>query len=251
MALVKTEAVILSTVPQGESSKIVRLFTAKFGRVSLIAKGSRAWKNRFGGMLESLNRVTVGYNHKENRDLHILSQCDLVNAYGEIKSDLDRLASGLSVLETIQYNYPGEGEDREMYDLVTVALESIASAERHILNVFWKFQLEFLRYAGFGLDFSRCRDCGSEFEKGSVWFTRNRGGFICGSCRDEDFGSTVSIAAAKALMYINNKEINNLSSLAVAPVAADEINSLFNGYFKFHIEGYQQPRSLKLMIKEG
>ncbi|MCU0646328.1 MAG: recombination protein O N-terminal domain-containing protein [bacterium] len=49
MPLQKTEAVVLKTQRSGETSKIVTLYSPKFGKIKAVAKGSRGLKSRFFG----------------------------------------------------------------------------------------------------------------------------------------------------------------------------------------------------------
>ncbi|MEL7362835.1 MAG: recombination protein O N-terminal domain-containing protein, partial [Bacteroidota bacterium] len=46
--IVRTDAVVLRTLDYGETSQIVALFAREHGLLSVIAKGSRRPKSRFG-----------------------------------------------------------------------------------------------------------------------------------------------------------------------------------------------------------
>ena len=55
----RTRALVLRTFDQGESDRVVHLYTAALGRVSAIAKGARRSKRRFPGTLEILSVADV------------------------------------------------------------------------------------------------------------------------------------------------------------------------------------------------
>ncbi|MBP6673311.1 MAG: recombination protein O N-terminal domain-containing protein, partial [Bacteroidetes bacterium] len=51
--IVETEAVVLHTMDFRDTSKIVTLYSRKFGKIKVIAKGTRNQKtNKFGSSLE-------------------------------------------------------------------------------------------------------------------------------------------------------------------------------------------------------
>jgi hypothetical protein len=72
MALVRSRCLILQSYPYSETSRILRLLTEDFGVQSVIAKGARRPKSRFGGLLEPFTEGTASFYHRETRDLHTL-----------------------------------------------------------------------------------------------------------------------------------------------------------------------------------
>ena len=54
MAVIQSDAIVLSAIRYSETSKIVRLATRDHGVISAIAKGASRPKSRFGGALNSL-----------------------------------------------------------------------------------------------------------------------------------------------------------------------------------------------------
>ncbi len=77
MSLQKTQAVVLKTQRLGETSKILTLYSQKFGKIKVVAKGARGLKSRFYGTLEPLNHISIVYYFKETRELQLLSQADI------------------------------------------------------------------------------------------------------------------------------------------------------------------------------
>jgi len=251
MAILSSEAVVISSIPQGETSKIIRLYTRDFGRVSVIAKGSRKWKNRFGGMLEPLNHIAVVYYSKESRELQVLSQCDVINTFQGVKSDLNKLALGLSIAEIIQELTVEERGNPELFSLVTNALNALESAARNYYNYYWYFLMRFLRDSGFGLDMKSCRGCGLNVDEPPAFFSVSRGGVLCRECVVSESAKQMSRETHRVLQHIESGDAGLLANLIVSDRAVQEINSLMNGYFKFHFDGYTSPKAMKLFVKEG
>ncbi|MCB0821025.1 MAG: recombination protein O N-terminal domain-containing protein, partial [Bacteroidetes bacterium] len=56
-----------------ESSKIIYSYTREFGKQTLVAKGARRTKSKFGASLELGSIVELKYYKKSNKDLHNLT----------------------------------------------------------------------------------------------------------------------------------------------------------------------------------
>jgi DNA repair protein RecO (recombination protein O) len=257
MSIEKTEAVILADMPQGETSKIIRIYSRDAGRLSLIAKGVRTPKNRFGGALEPLNHVQVVYYFKDNRDLHILSQCDVINAYPAIRKDLDRLAAGLACAEIIVRLVVEEEPNPELFDLLTGTLEALEKSgttgrfrQKNVLNYYWYFLTRFLEISGFGLSGIECSECGSVLSGKGNSFSVSRGGFCCGNCQAQSIeadSTPVSAETVQVIRHLLSKSPAALGNLSVSTRAAREIETLLDKYCRYHFEGYMPPKSLGLM----
>jgi len=94
-----------------DTSKIVSLYTRRFGRVSVVAKGARDRKSRFGAALEPMSHVSAVFYKKERSDLHLLSQCDLLNGFRRIadwlrhRIPMARIEKGCSALLRTQFRF--------------------------------------------------------------------------------------------------------------------------------------------------
>lgn len=75
----------------GETDRILRFLTAERGRVDLVARGARASRKRFGGVLELGNRVRV-LPARSRGGLGRIQEVELLKAVDRARSDLDRIA---------------------------------------------------------------------------------------------------------------------------------------------------------------
>ena len=83
---VSTPAIILRTINYLESSKIIYCYTKYYGKQSLVAKGARRAKSKFGSSLELCSVSEINYFKKSNRDLYNLTNAELIR-----KSFIDKL----------------------------------------------------------------------------------------------------------------------------------------------------------------
>jgi len=77
----RTRALVLRTFDQGESDRVVHLYTRTLGRVGAIAKGARRSKRRFPGTLEILSVVEVRLVDPPRAALMRLESAKLARAF--------------------------------------------------------------------------------------------------------------------------------------------------------------------------
>jgi DNA repair protein RecO (recombination protein O) len=75
----------------GDSSSIALLFTEDLGKISVIVKGARSPKSKYGKIVDPLNYLSVVLYKKETRDLQLLSGADIIEHYPAMKNDLNKL----------------------------------------------------------------------------------------------------------------------------------------------------------------
>jgi len=245
MPLQKTEAVVLKTQRFGETSKILTLYSLKFGKLKVIAKGSRGLKSRFFGSLEPLNYLSVVYYFKETRDLQLLSQADIIRAFDHIKADLHKYALATVFCELIDRTQLEQANPYLFQTLVDV-FNALDRAKQNLPNYYFWFLLRFLKVSGFNPDFGHCRSCGTEQLQGSVRFSIINGTYNCHRCQvPEPMAITVSAAAIAYLRKLQRSPVKALNSLA--PVARRECETLLLSFLQYHIEEARYLKSIKFL----
>ena len=123
--IVKTEALVLRSRKYRETSSILILYTRDFGKLSVVAKGARGVRSRFGSSLQPLSHVlAVLYKH-DRRDLHLLSQCDVIGRFAHLADDLDNFGASMSVAELLEHVAHDEQRNDELFDLTLDVLRAI------------------------------------------------------------------------------------------------------------------------------
>ena len=101
MPVQKTHAIVIRSYPLGEFDKIIIFYTADFGKVRAVARGVKRPKSRFGGSLELLNCGSLVFFERPNKDLQIVNDFDLIDAFDGIKADFDRTIYGCYLAELV------------------------------------------------------------------------------------------------------------------------------------------------------
>ncbi|HUE77753.1 MAG TPA: DNA repair protein RecO [Longimicrobiales bacterium] len=205
MPLVTTEATILQAFPYSETSKILRLLTPAHGVQSVIAKGARRPKSRFGGILEPFTDGIASFYYRESRDLHNLSEFELGRPRQPLGRDLIRFG-GASLLAEIVLRTASEQAAPEVFRHVRASLTALEAAppgavEPVALARAWSL----IAILGFGPALDRCVGCGAHLEAGAdFFFDYTAGGMHCGRCGGPAGVGRVLPAAARSdvLMFL-------------------------------------------------
>ena len=104
--IITTEAIILHSRKYSDTSKILVAFTRDEGKVSLIAKGARNPKSKFGGCLEPLSFSSLTIYKKANKELHTLGKAEIITPLRRLTADYDKLTTALSIAEAPVGTHP-------------------------------------------------------------------------------------------------------------------------------------------------
>lgn len=213
----RSPAIVLRARDYSESDRIVTLLTRDMGKLSGIARGAKASRRRFTRKLEPLSHVMVYFRRRHQGQLVFITRAEPVDDLTPaLDDDLGKIALGSYMVELCDVLASEEAEAAEAYHLLAAGLNSLGrGAPPAALRQ--AFELKLLAWAGFGLEFSRCRICAaaSETSGGRLFFIAARGGVVCPQCRPSAPESAVGMTTDSALA-LANLAINPLDP----PVAA-------------------------------
>ncbi len=149
--LVTSEAIVLKSQKYSDTSKIVTLFTEATGKTTLIAKGARQGKNKFGTGLDPLNSVNVTFYQNPQRQLHLLSKVEIVYVPSLITDSLDRLTLCMAIIESVIKTQDSEVPATDLYALLGRAICSAGTAGIDPFFVFCRFHFELASLLGFSI----------------------------------------------------------------------------------------------------
>src|SRR5262249_37425178 len=163
----------------GDRSRIVTAYTRDHGLRKLVAKGARKTPSRFGYALEPLSRSRLVFYLKPDRDLHLLSRAEVVDALGSRLSDLSRLAHAQAALELVDRLVWGEEPHERLYALLVQALDGCDRSPLPALAaVTLAFQLQLASELGYRPRLEQCAVDGRPVSQRRV-FSPARGGLLC------------------------------------------------------------------------
>jgi len=206
-------AIALRARDYSESDRIVTLLTREYGKLGGIAKGARKSRVRFERKLEPFSHVMLYFRRRPNGQLVFITRAEAAELpQFELGDDLGRFALGSYMLELAEALTSEEAEAAGAYGILTAALATLC---RHspCAAVRQAFELRMLAWAGYGLEFGRCRTCRAAIEATGppAFFVPVHGAVVCSRCRP-----TVAAGAFR---------IDSRSAAALAHLGAIELDS--------------------------
>lgn len=183
MTHVSTDAIVLHVQDYLESSRIIRLATREHGVQSVLARGARRPKSRYGSSLDLFASGVAHFTLKPGRELSNLTGFDLARSRMALAAHLDRFA-GASVLVELASRFAQADPHDDALDVLGRSLDEIAESpsERSIdygLAGAWRY----VAALGFGPTLDRCCSCGVEVSiDRAAPFSHEAGGIVCAKC---------------------------------------------------------------------
>ena len=183
MALLSTDAIVLSALRYGETSKIVRIATREFGVQSAIARGALRPRSRFGAALQVLSRGQAQLIPARASDLHQLTAFDLQHLPLVLGSVLERYGAALAMAELMQRFAPADPHP-ELYDALQRGLEELEAspaAEAGVVGLRALWQI--IALLGFEPALDQCVLDGRPIDPDApAAFSIREGGVLCPQC---------------------------------------------------------------------
>jgi DNA repair protein RecO (recombination protein O) len=183
MTLVVTEAIVLHSFDYLESSRILKLVTREAGVRSVLARGARRSKRRFGAALDLYAQGMAELQTKTGRDLDTLSAFDVTRARPQLAAQLSRF-TGASAIAELTLRFTSEAADPGLFDAVRSALDNIGEAPpdraRDVtIEAAWRVVSEL----GLAPTIDDCAECRSPIDPESpAIFSHPAGGALCARC---------------------------------------------------------------------
>jgi DNA repair protein RecO (recombination protein O) len=208
--LSKTEAIVLRRISHGNTSRVVILYSRRYGQLRLLAKGARSRSRSRAGSLgpELFAGGEVVFYPRRSDALGILSEwCELTSHAG-IAAEPRRYFAACYAAEAAE-GLTREGEpDGELYALLEATFLAIERGKA-VGAVLSAFESGLLERIGLSPRLDRCVLCDRTGEGVSgggtpVLFSPVDGGLVCKQCSPRATGATVSLtgAAVKAMRHL-------------------------------------------------
>lgn len=183
MTLVVTDAVVLHAFDYLESSRILRLMTRDAGIQSVLARGARSSRKRFGTSLDVFAQGTAEYSTRPGRDLSTLTAFDATRSRPELVSDISRF-TGACVLAELALRFSSDEAHPGLFDAFVAGLDMLGTAEpdetvARTLGAAWHIVAEL----GFAPALDMCANCHTELaDDVRTPFSHVAGGALCNRC---------------------------------------------------------------------
>ena len=185
MPAVGTVALVLHAFDYLETSRIYRLLTREAGVQSVLARGARRSRSRYGSAVDLFAEGEAQLSIKPTRELQTLMAFDVTRARPGLAASLERFTAASTIAE-LALRFARDDAQPSLYDAVRDSLDAIATsgeepgaARDAALGGAWHIVAQL----GFAPALDDCCMCQSAIpEDDRAAFSHTTGGLLCRSC---------------------------------------------------------------------
>ncbi len=186
----KTDGLVVRLVDFSESSRIVTLFTADFGKISALAKGAKRLRGPFEAALDLLAECRVVFLRKPSGGLHLLTEAQLRNRFAPSRRSMIPLYGGYYVAELLAGLTEEDDPHPLLFNESLLTLRRLETDDDPRVPIV-RFELALLRELGHLPEFDQCLVCERPVTDGGRFrFWVSQGGLICDRCRKPEYAQS-------------------------------------------------------------
>jgi DNA repair protein RecO (recombination protein O) len=223
-----TEALVLQTIPYGDTSVIAKVYSRERGLLSIIVKGARGGKrNRKAALLQTLNLLDLSLMLRENRDLHYLKEMQLLKAWSDIPFSVSKTSQLLFIAELLRNTVREEEKNESLFEFLKNTLQLLDELPEAQALFHQKFSLELTRLLGFYPI--------NNFSPENPYFQFTDGEF------HHSFGETCcGLEESHALYLLVSTGFEHLHELKIHKQLRRQLLKSLLIYYKWHIPGFRE-----------
>lgn len=242
--MIKTEGIILSEIKFKETSKILKVYTKKLGKISVMAQGACRPKSPL--IASSQPFAQVEFHLRAGRNMYYISQADLVKSFYSIREDMERLTYGFYILELLDKSTPDEEENEKLFLLLEKALDHLSNMDKDYLKFISAYELKYISFIGYRPHLDACVVCNQALS-GKLKFSNELGGILCGQCLSQDIiAKNISSGLILAMNELLYSTFEDIPSLNISNDILIKIHEILVDYILYCIE-IREFKSLSLV----
>lgn len=232
----RSEGIIIKVVDYDDSATIINVLTEK-GIIALYVRGSKKVNS---GNAKLNNVLTlINFTHTINNDVNTICEALILDSFKEIKSDLIKYNTTLTILEKILYFR----ESISNYDILykfTKNILSLIKKDIDYLKVINIFDVKLLYLLGVAPSLKSCVYCDSLYTNGL--FSISEGGVICPKCIRNKNVDSLYLVDSKYLdvikkLYYGKIELYLDNTLLLNELDyTKEVSNIIDSYYNYHLE---------------
>lgn len=246
--LYKIEGIVIRSMDYGEGHKIISIYTREAGKMSVMVRGAKKLKSRFGAITQLF---TYGqFVVYKGGQMGTLNAGEIIDAHQKLREDLVKGAYAAYVAEMAE-KLTGELEPSPMlFEQLLAALKNIEEgkapfAVAHIV------EMKMLILSGYSPELDRCVSCGRD--DGEMFFSVIGGGLLCRACRARDpQAMAIGPGTLKLLRLFRQLDLRRLGQIEMKPVTQVQLKQVMRGLMDSYLDAKWKSRSfLDQMDKYG
>ncbi len=233
-----TLAIILKRQSYRENDSLVIVYTKKFGKLSLVARGTKKTQSKLAGHLEPISLAEIMIIKGKGHDY--IGSALGKEAFLNIKDDLNKLYYAGQAIRIFNRLIKDSQADERLFYLLKNWLELINTVdvldkERGELFLGF-FVIRLLSELGYSPEMSNCLVCKQKITPGNNYFNLQSGGVVDKDCFQANNNLIkISDDTIKLIKFILNNKFNQSSKVKVNKKIIKELSSLTNNFLNYHL----------------
>jgi len=233
--LVKTKAIVISSLKYGEADLIVKCFTQSSGLKSYLLRNvlkSRKGKLR-ASLFQPLTHIDIEANHKDKGSLERMREAKVTYHFKSLHTDVVKSSIVLFLSEVLRSSIQEEEENISLFQFLEQATIWLDSSTE-IANFHLLFLLNLTQYLGFYPDIT---------SKNLAFFNLQEGTFESSAIHLYCYNDA-RISLLKKLLGTN---FDTLAQIKLNQNERSAFLQMLLQYYELHLHGFKQPRSLAVL----
>lgn len=245
MTTLVTEAIVLHAFDYLETSRILRLMTRDAGVQSVLARGARNSRKRFGSAVDLFAQGTAEIQVRPGRELHSLVSLDVTRARPQFATDVGRFTAG-SMLAELALRTSSDEPAPGLFDSVELALDRLAhAAPSDSISAALGGAWNVIATLGFTPALDVCANCHSPLDPAArVAFSHAAGGALCVKCGAQATGSRTIPADARDALRQWTTSSDDVTALSDVQARAHQ--RLLREFFQEHLGTDRELRAYRV-----
>ena len=247
----RTEGIVLKEMRFRETSKILTIYSRKYGKISAMARGAYKPKSQL-----IANTQPFSYNDYylfKGKSFYYINQAEIIDSFYSIRENINRVMYGSYVLELMEVSTL-EGETHEkLFLLLKEGLLVLSQLDRDFLKFILAYELKYISFLGYKPSLDKCVNCG-KVDFANIGFNIELGGIVCNECRTLSYYTEyIDINMYKAMRALLYTPLNKLDSLKIPKDTLFKLHEIMVKYIlnKIDRKEFNTLNILKSMKESG
>ena len=234
--LAKTRGIVLQSIKYGDSSRIVHIYTEKYGKLAFIIKGIRKKSSSGQSVYQPLTLLDMEIYFKPDRNLQHVREVGMNPPFMHISGNIQKIGMVLFLSEILNKALPEEEANPDLFAFLHNAIRSL-DEKKNITNYYHLFILvRLIRFLGFAPV--------NQFSEKNRFLDMREGTFVSFLPAHQDF---MDKEDAKLLSSLMNVPVDQLDTLPDIPGSKRGFLEKVLLYYRIHLEGMGKIKSLDIL----
>mgnify|MGYP000119367213 FL=1 len=232
--LIKTKAIVLTSIKYGEADLIVKCLTEEGVKSYLIRSIFRSRSKKLKiGYFQALSQLDITAYHNKQGNLNKISEVRASYLYQSLATNIYKQSIALFLAEVLSYALKEEEQNQVQFSFIESSFQWLDQHDS-FANFHLVFMLRLTKYLGFYPDVENSSAEFFDLEEGTFKSLKPYRNFLTGK----------KLILFKSIIGI---KFDDMVQLKWNSEGRQTVLDILLDYYEFHLPGFKKPRSLKVL----